>query len=911
MNFLRLVNKFRNCFAFNTKELRETSLVTMNILINDNQIIKYKPYRVPYQQLEELKVIIEDLKEAGVIEDSISEYASPAILVRKKNGSLRMCIDYRKLNKITRRECFPTPNIEEQLNAMVGGSMFCSLDMMSGYYQVGIESKCRHLTAFVTPGGHFQFRRMPFGLTNAPSVFMRLMSIILQRLNDRRVFNYMDDIIIVTETASEALEVLEKLFTELQQANLSLNIQKCSFFVDTVSYLGHRIGKYGIKPGEQKTEAIKHYPEPKNIKEVRQFLGLTGYFRRFIPSYANIASPLNHLLKKDVNFQWEKDEKHAFEELKHQLVKEPVLTIYDPTKDHEVHTDACATGLAGTLLQNSDGNQKAVAYFSRTTTEQERKYHSYELEALAVVESLERFRYYLLGKKFRIVTDCNSLKLTQEKQNIIPRIARWWLRIQEFDFEIQYRSAAKIVHVDALSRATTIEQSPVEGVAEKVMLVDMEESDWVAVLQLQDADLKAIREVLNGTVVNHDKVKHYNKEYQVKNNRVFKKTEQGLRFVVPHGVRWQIIKTAHNESGHPGIDRTIELIRKTYWFPQMRAIIRKYIESCLDCLHNKRYKDESRREMFVRDIQPIPFHTIHMDHLGPYPKSTAGNMYLIGVIDAFTKFIVLKAVRNTRSQYVIRTLEDISQYVGLPEQVITDRGTAYTSEAFQEFCRENDVVHIKNAVRTPRGNGQIERYFRTVKTAISSMVTRKDGKDWDKSLLAIQWSLNNLSHRITKVSPQKLLLGFEPKSILKNKLTFALQHDVSDDEDDIPLSELRTQVAAEMNKSRKNQAEKFNLSRELPQKYQVGDLVLIKCEHKATGIPQKHLPRYKGPYIIQEALTRDRYRITDPPNYRVTNKPFNSVYAADKMRPWCQLQNMQFTDEEQEDSDTSSGSQKK
>lgn len=523
IEFLKLVNQFGHCFAFKLKDLKETNLVTMKIELNDNQVIKYKPYRVPYHQLNELKTIIDELKETEIIEDSTSEYASPAILVRKKDGSLRMCIDYRKLNRITRRECFPTPNIEEQLNSMVGGNIFCSLDMMSGYYQVSIEPEYRHITAFVTPGGHYQFKRMPFGLTNAPAIFMRLMSQILKKINDRRVYNYMDDVIIVTKTVSEALEVLHKVFSVFEEANITLNIKKCSFFMDNVNYLGHRIGKDGIKPGDHKIEAIKQYPKPTSVKEVRQFLGLTGYFRRFIPAYANIASPLNSLLRKNSEFNWTTLQQQAFEKLKNLLISEPILVIYDPHENHEVHTDACATGLAGALMQNDNGSQRAVAYFSRSTTELERKYHSYELEALAVVESLERFRYYLIGKKFVVVTDCNSLKLTQEKQNIVPRIARWFLRIQEFDFTIQYRSASQIEHVDALSRATSIEQPPVEEVAEKVMLVEMAESDWVAVLQLQDPELLQIKEIMEKSVPNRDKEKHYAKEYQIKEDEFLRR----------------------------------------------------------------------------------------------------------------------------------------------------------------------------------------------------------------------------------------------------------------------------------------------------------------------------------------------------------------------------------------------------
>lgn len=873
----------------------------VKIELKEERVIRYKPYRVPYHHEQEMKKIIQELADNNIIEISESEFASPAILVKKKDESFRMCVDYRKLNEITKRECFPMPNIEEQLNAMAGAENFINLDLMSGYYQVQIDPHSRHYTAFVTSHGHYQFKRMPFGLTNAPSVFMRLMKIIMEKINDPHVFNYMDDIIIASKSMSDGFKSLQNVLAVMREVNLTLNIKKCFFFSDTVTYLGHRIGKYGIKPGQQKIDTISCYPEPKTIKEVRQFLGLTSYFRRFIPLYAKIALPLNRLLRKDVEFVWEKAEVDAFVKLKEYLTTEPVLDLYDPVANHEVHTDACSLGIAGVLMQiKGDNSPKAVSYFSRATTAQEQKYHSYELEALAVVESLERFRYYLLGKGFRVITDCNSLKQTHEKRAIVPRIARWWLRIQEFDFNLDFRPGTQMNHVDAISRATTIEEDGVEEVGEKIMVIGVSSSDWVALLQLQDLKLNEIKEELECTTTNSKTKKNYENQYEVKGGRLYKKTSAGLKFVVPYGMRWQIIKFAHNDIGHPGEDRTLEAVRKIYWFPRMRSVVKKYINSCMECLHNKSYKDENRREMFVREIQPIPFHTVHLDHLGPYTKSTKGKTHLIGMIDAFSKFIIVKAVRNTRTQYVIQMIDEVSQFFGLPSQIISDRGSAFTSTVFQEFCHENSIVHIQTAVRTPRGNGQIERYFRTIKAAIASMTERQDGRDWDRSLYAIQWGLNSLPHRITKNSPQKLLLGYEPKSILRNQLTAALHEDQSDDEESIPLSELRQKVGSEMNEIRKKSASKFNSNRILPDKYDVGDFVLIRCEHKSTGQPQKHLPRYKGPYVVERVLGKDRYEIVDPPNYKVSQKPFKSVYVADKMRPWCRLEDYKFGEDNDE-----------
>ena len=477
-NFIILLNEYRNAFALTMDEIQKTDLIEMEIKLNSNQVVNYRPYKVPYGLKKTLQSQIDLLLKLGIIQNSSSEYSSPVLLVPKKNGEYRLCVDYRKLNSRTKKENFPVPNIEETLNSLGNKRYFTNLDLLSGYHQIPIAEQSTQYTGFVTPTGHYEYTCMPFGLSNAPAIFMRLMRKICDRVKSLDIIVYLDDILISTVTVDEHISLLKKILNEICKANLKLNIAKCNFMQTEINFLGHMISCEGIRPGANKSFSVENYKTPKNVKEIRQFLGLSGYFRRFVPDFSKIARPLSELLKKDAVFNWTSEREHSFNKLKEILSKRPLLAIYDVNSDHEVHTDASSHGLAGILMQRDQSkNIRPVSYFSRCTTEPESKYHSYELEALAVVESLERCKYYLLNKHFKVITDCDSLRFTKEKKTVIPRIARWWLKIAEYDFDMEYRSNKKMTHVDALSRCPLEPGKTAETIAEKMFLVGIERED--------------------------------------------------------------------------------------------------------------------------------------------------------------------------------------------------------------------------------------------------------------------------------------------------------------------------------------------------------------------------------------------------------------------------------------------------
>ena len=432
-----LLSNYSDCVSSSLQKLGKTQTAQLEIKCTTDTPICYSPYRMSEEQKSVLRNIIGELLDNNIIRESTSPYASPITLVKKKNGDFRLCIDYRRLNAVTIRDRYPRPRIDEQIDKLGGYAYFIGLDLASGYYQVPVSETSIPKTAFVTPEGHYEFLRMPFGLTNAPAVFQRLINLVLGPLKNSIAFPYIDDIIIPAHTVQEGLYRLQLVLDKLREHRLTLNIQKCSFFHLKIEYLGREISAKGVEPSKRKIRAVVDLAAPKTVKQVRQFVGLASYFRKFIKNFAVIIAPITQLTRRDRPFNWGIEQENAFRQIKRILCDEPVLSFFYPDLKTELHTDACALGVGAILMQTDPaGQMRVVAYFSKQTTVDQRHYHSYELETMTVVLSLRHFRTYLLGLKFTVVTDCAALRTTFTKKDLIPRIGRWWLEVQDFQFEI-------------------------------------------------------------------------------------------------------------------------------------------------------------------------------------------------------------------------------------------------------------------------------------------------------------------------------------------------------------------------------------------------------------------------------------------------------------------------------------------
>jgi len=443
--------------------------------------------RHPFQYLEWIYQEVAEMQKHGIVEPAASAWAINIVLVKKKDGTLRFCVDYRRLNSVTKQDSYPLPLIDNCLNALSGSSWYSTLDLRSGYYNIPIAEENRDKSAFVTRSGCYRFTVMPFGLTCASSVFQKLIDCVLCRLSYMTCLVYLDDVIVFGGTFEEELARLDEVFSRLQSAKLKLKPAKCSLFQHEVEFLGHVVSAEGIAMQDEKVAAIRDWPPCKNVSEVRVFMGLSEYHRRFVKDFSIIACPLYDLMKKGVKFCWTDDCQKAFDTLKQRLMTGPVLALPENEGTYLLDTDASDSGLGAVLSQIQPG-ERVIAYASRTLSAPERKYETTRKELLAVVYGLKRFRQYLLGRHFTIRTDHAALSWLRRTPKPMPQLARCLTYIEQFDYEVLHRPGTKHGNADELSRRPVEEDDDDEDRDCRCIFADLSDDDLV---NIEEDDLSS------------------------------------------------------------------------------------------------------------------------------------------------------------------------------------------------------------------------------------------------------------------------------------------------------------------------------------------------------------------------------------------------------------------------------------
>lgn len=837
----------------------------MKINLSKNIPFSCTPRRLSYSQKIELKKILDDLLRKKIIRESNSPYASAIVLVGKKNGETRMCIDYRELNKCTLKDNYPLPIIEDLLDRLRDKKYFTILDMKSGFHHVKMAEESVKFTSFVTPLGQFEYLRMPFGLKNAPSVFQRYVHKMFKELiSTDKLFSYLDDLLIATSTIDEHLSILREVINVAKANKLEFRFDKCKFLYNEITYLGYTINSLGIRPNLENLRAVKNFPTPRNIKEIHSFLGLASYFRKFIKDFSIIAKPLYDKLKKDALFHFGKEEINAFEMLKSKLLSAPILAIYNPHSETELHCDASSTGFGAILLQRQNDNRlHPIFYFSKRTSDIESRYHSFELETLSIIYALRRFRIYLLGIKFKIITDCQAFSLTLQKKVLNPRISRWVLELQDFEYILEHRSGNKMQHVDALSRCSEI-----------LMIENGELESALAAAQFQDERIRSLVFELE---------QKDSSKFSLINGLVYRKWKEEVRFYVPEQMEKQVIQIHHESLCHLGIDKCFEHIKRYYWFPEMKGKIKNYISNCLKCIYYSATSGKVEGELHCIPKGDKPFQVLHIDHLGPLTSSYAKKKHVLVVIEAFTKFTKLYAVSSTKTSEVILSLKSYFYNYSRPNKIISDRGSCFTSEDFAEFLKQNNVQHIMIATGSPQSNGQVERINRIITPMIAKGIDTENTLTWYKNLDKIEFALNNTFNKSIGTTSSLLLFGVNQKGEVNDLLMEHIeQNEVKTNL--IDLEKVRAEASEIIQKNQKYNSEYYNKHHKTPHKYRVGDLVVIKNIVSATGVNKKLIPKYKGPYQITKVLSNDRYAICDLDNMQITRLPYRGICSPANMK---------------------------
>lgn len=534
------------------------------------------------------------------------------------------------------------------------------------------------------------------------------------------------------------------------------------------------------------------------------------------------AKPLYDFIRKESEFNFGEEQLSAFEKLKTSLVSPPVLCLYPPSLETELHCDASQLGFGSVLVQkqNFDNKFHPIFYFSKRTTDYETRYHSYELECLAIIYALKRFHIYLQGIPFTIVTDCDSLRLTLNKKDICPRIMRWALYLQDYNYTIVHPSNKQMFHVDALSRIKNI-----------LVLEANTFEQTLSIKQSTDPEIVGIRIKLENSDIPF---------YELRNGLVYRTVGKKILFYVPNELIDNVIRICHDNMGHVGADKVVELIQNSYWFPNMKEKVKLYISKCLKCLSFT--PNSGKTEGFLYPIPKgnLPFNTIHIDHLGPFEKAPRGYKYIFLVTDAFTKFVKLFLTKTTNSNEVIKHLKNYFNCYSRPIRIISDRGCAFTSTLFKDFMNENNIQLIHIATGTPRANGQAERVNSTIIPMITKLAPTIS--QWDKTLIDIEYVVNNTVNRSTNQAPAMLLYGVKQLGRPDDKIKMYLDSCIKSIDRD--LVELRQEAANQIKKVQLQNKTNYDKKHKQPTNYIEGDLVLIRNYDVTIGANKKLVPKF-------------------------------------------------------------------
>jgi hypothetical protein len=895
--------EFRDVFSRSQMDIGCVSGVEHRILTGNAPPIALNPRRTPLALEDKIDDLVDQLVQQDIIRPSQSPWNAPIVVVKKKTGEIRMCVDYRRLNSVTSRPVFPIPDPVHLFDTLGGAKYFSSLDLAQGYYQVPLAQEDIPKTAFTTRKGQFEFLRMPFGLCSAPGTFQRLMHQILRNENWNQCLIYLDDILIFGRTLEEHCSRLRTVLQRFREAGVKLSPKKCMFLQEEVEYLGHVITKDGIKASYSKIEKIRKWPIPKNAEEVRSFLGLCGYYRRLIKNYSALVAPLEKLCleswtkskKKKVNtvFEWTVNCNYAFENLKDALTSAPVLAFPTSQGEYVLDTDASHSSVGAVLSQLQDGTEHVIAYASHKLTQAERNYCVTRKELLSVYKYVKHFSHYLYGKRFKIRTDHKALTWLLNWDNpTTSQYHTWIAELSEYDFTIEHRPGKKHTNADALSRLPQCEQCELEhhdpkkkrnvkNIRDNELFVTFRSMSRPNSGQEDDKDIQIVlREMKAGKL--HEK---HPKELQdasrnakilwerrndlrIRNNQLYLSNKDKYAWVVPSNERKRIIMSTHKGNGHIGITKTIALLKERFYWPNMEMDTRHILNVCKPCQERKAM---GARKMPSPQISLTghPFEKIALDITGPLRVSRGGERYILGIIDYFTKFPMLLPLHNTESKTVAKALFDNWICIfGAPMVIHSDRGTSFESSLFYELCYLCGIKKTKTAPYYPKSDGLIERLFGTVKDMIYASISGSSN-DWKDVLPIISMGLRCTIQRSTGVSPYEALFGSTMRTPLSwnypdGELTSTDQIQLSKsgkivvNEHIIELQHKLADIHERMKALKRKTMAKVSFRDNDTGGFPIGTKVMARVLPVVKGIDKA---RFTGPYIITSQLGICTYRL--------------------------------------------------
>ncbi|GJU61571.1 putative reverse transcriptase domain-containing protein [Tanacetum coccineum] len=709
------------------------------------------PYRLAPSEMQELSNQLKELQEKGFIRPSHSPWGAPMLFVKKKDGALRMCIDYRELNKLIIKNRYPLPRIDDLFDKLQGVCCFSKIDLRLGYHQLRVREEDIPKTAFRTRYGHFEFTVMPFRLMNAPAIFMDLMNRVCKPYLNKLIIVFIDDILIYSKSEEEHEAHLKTILDLLKEEKLYAKFSKCKFWLKEVQFLGHVVNRNGIHEDPSKVESVKNWKTPESPIEIRSILRLAGYYRRFIENFSKIAKPLTLLTQKNKAYVWGDKQEEAFCILKEKLCNAPVLALPDGPNDFVVYCDASNQGFGCVLMQRG----KVIAYASRQLKIHEKNYTTHDLELGAVVFALKTWRHYLYGTKSVIYTDHKSLQYLFEQKELNMRQRRWIELLSDYECEIKYHPGKANVVADALSRKERLKPRRV-----RAMSMTIQSGLKAKILEAQgeaSKDLKAPAEWLRG-LESH-----------------FEKRDDGEiyffdRIWIPSvgGIRKLIMDEAHTSrySVHPGADKMYYDLRDLYWWPGMKRDIAEYVSKCLTCSKIKAEHQKPSGLLHQPEIPEWKWEKITMDLVTKLPKSSSGYDAIWVIVDRLTKsahFLPIREDYKTEKLARIYINEIVARH-GVPVSIISDRDGRFASHLWQALQKALGTKLNMSTAYHPETDGQSERTIQTLEENALRACVMDFGGSWDTHLPLVEFSYNNSYHKSIKCAPFEALYGRKCRS---------------------------------------------------------------------------------------------------------------------------------------------------
>ncbi|KAG8472896.1 hypothetical protein CXB51_034783 [Gossypium anomalum] len=830
-------------------------------------------YRKTPTELRELKTQLQELMDRGFARPSSSPWGAPVLFVKKKDGTMRLCIDYRQLNKVTTKNKYLLPRIDDLFDQLKGASVFSKIDLRSGYYQLRVRDSDIPKTAFRTRYGHYEFLVMPFGLTNAPAVFMDLMNRIFRPYLDRFVVVFINDILVYSRNETEHAEHLRLVLQILRDKQLYAKFSKCEFWLREVSFLGHVVSASGIRVDPSKITAILNWKPPRNITEVRSFLGLAGYYRHFVKGFSTIATPMTRLLQKDVKFVWSEKCQRSFDQLKTYLTEAPVLVQPESGKEFVIYSDASLLGLGCVLMQEG----RVVAYASRQLKPHEKNYPTHDLELATIVFALKIWRHYLFGEKCHVYSDHKSLKYLMTQRELNLRQRRWLELLKDYELVIDYHPGKANVVADALSRKSLFALRTMN-----VHLSTLSDNALVAELRARPLWIYQISEAqkVDGELVAKrvECAAGTESEFQIDDDDCLRFRN---RLCVPRNSKLipMILGEAHSNrmSVHPGSTKMYNDLKRQFWWPGMKRDISDYVSKCLICQQVK-----AEHQVPSGLLQPIlilewKWDRITMDFVSGLPVTQSKKDSIWVIVDRLTKSAYFIPVRMDFSLDKLAELY-VSQIVrlhGVPNSIVSDRDPRFTSRFWKKLQEAlGTKLHFSTAFH-PQTDGQSERIIQILEDMLRCCILELGGS-WERYLPLVEFAYNNSFQSSIKMAPYEALYGPKCRTpLFWTELSESKIFGV----DLIRDAEQKIKIIRESLKAASDRQKSYADLKRKDIEYQVGDKVFLKVSPWKKvlrfGRKGKLSPRFIGPYEISERIGPVAYRLILPPDLEKIHNVFH------------------------------------